>query len=356
MRATLSLLFLALAMLAGPSALAVQSTTASQTINGRAVATELRDLLNKYYVLEEARPKFDRILNSGSQAGRYDVSDREVLLQRLAEDLRSVTADKHLSIAYDPETSAQLRAPQAANAGDTGPSAEEIAAAVRINHGMSQMRVLPGNVRYLETAGFKWWVGKPSQIAFEDAIKFLAGGDAVIIDLRGNGGGSVEAVRTLISPFLPPNTKLMTFQLTTDGPSTSVTAARKVGPNLAGKPLYVLTGPGAASAAEEFAGHVQGFKLGELIGKTTAGAGFRNAYFALPDGFFVSISIGQAILASTGKGWEAVGIAPTVETPVDAALDVAHSRALKFLAATAAPNERRAMEVQAAMLAARANR
>ena len=51
---------------------------------------------------------------------------------------------------------------------------------------------------------------------------------------------------------------------------------------MVGKPLYVLTSGGTASAAEEFIGHVAGYKLGELIGENTAGAGFRNEFFRFP--------------------------------------------------------------------------
>ena len=51
---------------------------------------------------------------------------------------------------------------------------------------------------------------------------------------------------------------------------------------MVGKPLYVLTGGSSASAAEEFIGHVAGFKLGELVGETTAGAGFATSFSRFP--------------------------------------------------------------------------
>ncbi|MEO7602068.1 MAG: S41 family peptidase [Sphingomicrobium sp.] len=337
------------------AASAMPVAVAPARIDGRNVASHLGSLLNIYYVVEEARPKFAAVIAASSLAGKYDVTDPELLAQRLQEDLRKVTADKHLSVLYDPARSAQLAAPRPeASAGEPDFNAGEIAAADRLNHGLAQLRVLPGNIRYLETTGFAW-VGKASERAYDNAMQFLAGGDAIIIDMRGNGGGSVAAVRTLVSPFLPTNKPLMTFHLTTEGPTTSVTPSTRHGPSLVGKPLYVLTGPGSASAAEEFIGHIQGYKLGELIGETTAGAGFRNDYFTLPDGFYVSISIGQAILASTNKGWEAVGLIPDTPVPVDQALEVAQAHALKRLAANAKPAERRIYEVQAALLLARVN-
>ena len=90
-----------------------------------------------------------------------------------------------------------------------------------------------------------------------------------------------------------------------------------------------------------------------MIGENTAGAGFRNEFYPLPDGMLISISVGQAILASTGKGWEAVGFAPNTAVPVDEALDVAEAHALKKLASAASGDKRNALEVQAAMLTAK---
>jgi hypothetical protein len=254
---------------------------------------------------------------------------------------------------YDPETSAKLAAAGPdAGADDAPPTADDIAAAQRRNSGLVQLKILPGNIRYLETDGFVW-AGDVTERAYDDAMRFLSGGDAVIIDLRKNGGGDPSAVRYLVSHFLAPNTPLMTFHMGATRVDTTAALPKTIAPRMVGKPLYVLTSGGTASAAEEFTGHVAGYKLGELIGENTAGAGFRNQFYGLPDGLIISISVGQAILASTGKAWEGVGFAPSTAVPVDNALDVAEAHALKRIAATAAPDRKRALEVQAAMLLAK---
>jgi hypothetical protein len=214
------------------------------------------------------------------------------------------------------------------------------------------MLILPGNIRYLETDGFVW-AGEVTERAYDDAMRFLAGGDAVIIDMRKNGGGDPYAVRYLVSHFLAPDTPLMTFYMGSKGVSTTAALPKTIAPRMVGKPLYVLTSGGTASAAEEFTGHIAGYKLGELIGENTAGAGFRNQFYPLPDGMVISISVGRAILASTGKSWEGVGFAPNTAVPVDNALDVAQAHALKRLASAASPDKRRQLEVAAAMLLAK---
>jgi hypothetical protein len=343
-------------ILAGVAALALISGGASAQsaakVDGRAVATAIQKLLDANYVLPEARPKFDAVLAKGIAAGRYDISDPDQLVERLNADLHTVTPDKHLGLMYAPETSKELAAHPDSGADDAPPTPEDIAAAIRRNSGLAQMRILPGNIRYLETDGFVW-AGDVTERAYDDAMRFLAGGDAAIIDMRKNGGGSPDAVRYLISHFLAPNTPLMTFFIGTKPGQHTTALATTRAPRMVGKPLYVLTSGGSASAAEEFLGHVAGYKLGELIGENSAGAGFRNQFYPLPDGMMISISVGQAILASTGKGWEGVGFAPDSAVPVDQALDVAEAHALKRIASTAAPDKRRALEVQAAMLMAK---
>jgi hypothetical protein len=124
---------------------------------------------------------------------------------------------------------------------------------------------------------------------------------------------------------------------------------------LIGKPLYVLTSGGTASAAEEFTGHVAGFKLGEIIGENTAGAGFRNEFFPVSGGYVISVSVGRAVLASTGKDWEGVGIAPTTKIDADKALDVAQVHALRQIASKATGDDKRVLESQAAILEAKVN-
>jgi hypothetical protein len=341
-----------------PHAAAVVAQPAEQaaaTVDGRAVASEVKRLLNQHYVLAEARAKFAAVLDKGISGGRYDGAQAEKLVQLINADLATVTADKHLGLMYDPKYSKELAAALPnAGADDAPPTTAEVAAAERRNHGIIQLKVLPGNIRYLESDGFLW-AGAPTERAYDDAIRFLAGGDAIIIDMRKNGGGSPDAVRYLTSHFTKPNTPLMTFYMGSQGTNRSTSLGSLRAPSLAGKPLYVLTGKGSASAAEEFIGHVAGYKLGELVGERTAGAGFRNEFFALPAGMVISISVGQAILASTGKGWEAEGFTPTVEVPLDRALDAASIRAWRTIAQSAPADRAKTLLAVAAVTEAKIN-
>ncbi len=337
-----------LAQPAGPVSAAIQ-------IDPQKVIADIRRTLAANYVLADVRPKLDAALAQGLAAGHYNVSDPNLLAERINADLSAVAHDKHLGMHYDPKQSAELAArPPGAGADDAPPSAEEIRQAIRLNHGITELKVLPGNIRYMNLVGF-YWGGPKTAEAYDNAIRFLRDGDAAIIDLRKNGGGSPEAVQYLVSHFLKANQPIVTFYMGANKVDRLSSLASLPAGRLIGKPLYILTSGHTASAAEEFTGHVAGFKLGEIIGDTTAGAGFRNEFFPVAGGYVISVSVGRAVLASTGKDWEGVGIAPTTKIDSSKALDVAQIHALQKLAATATGDEKTIYEASAAVLDAQVN-
>jgi hypothetical protein len=323
------------------------------SLDARAAVAEVRRLIAENYVLPEKRAAIDAALAAALAAGRYDVADPQLLATRINEDLTVAARDKHLGISFDPAEAQQVGAHQDDHSHD-GPAFERMAQ-VR-NHGLTEMKVLEGNVRYLAVDGFVWTGAKTAE-AYDTAMRFLKGGDAAIIDIRRNGGGSPLAVQYLISHFLEPDRHIVTFHMGGKAEADRLSSLKDLpAGRLTEKPLYVLASGNSASAAEEFAGHIHGFKAGELVGETTAGAGFRNSAYAVPGGFVLSVSVGRAVLASTGKDWEGVGIPPHVKVAPERALDVAHARAVKALAAGADGIEKPLFEGLAAVLAAKAER
>ena len=332
-----------------PAPQPVPSAPSAQSLDSRAVVAEVRRIIAERYVLPERRPALDAALAQGLATGRYDVTDPALLAERINADLETAVQDRHLGLMYSPQQAAMLAS------GGGRPQPDNAAAAARAraaNHGVSELRVLPGNIRYLAYDGFMW-NGAESAAAIDTAMRFLSGGDAVIIDLRRNGGGSPEAVQYLISHFLPPDRPLVTFYMNGQpDPDRLSTLAELPAGRMVGKPLYVLISDRTGSAAEEFTGHVGGYRIGELIGQTTAGAGFRNDLVPIAGGFVLSVSVGRAVLASTGRDWEAVGHSPTTEVQPAQALLVAQLHALRGLAQSATPPERSRLEAMATVLAA----
>ena len=345
-------IILAASMLGSPAVSAQpapQPLVESSQIDPAAVVAEVRRVIAERYVLPERRPALDAVLAEGLRSGRYNRREPAVLAERINTDLARVGQDRHLNFNFNPAQAALLRTRV-----DQGPpSSEEFLRSARAsNFGLSALRLLPGNIRYLAYDGFQW-TGPETATAIDNAMRFLAGGDAVIIDLRRNGGGDPRAVQYVISHFLPANRHLVTFHFSGEPEDRFSTLAELPAGRMIGKPLYVLTSRGTGSAAEEFTGHVGGYKLGELVGDTTAGAGFRNDLAPITGGFVLSVSTGRAVLASTGKDWEKVGISPTIKAPVADALEVAQTHALRRLIPQASPQQRPVLEALADTITAR---
>ncbi|MFF5112108.1 S41 family peptidase [Streptosporangium sp. NPDC000509] len=89
----------------------------------------------------------------------------------------------------------------------------------------------------------------------------------IVLDLRGNGGGSpAEAVR-LLSAFV--HGKVTAYQCTVDGECETTRTDDTV--ELLDLPLVVLTDRGCASACEHFSSAVKDLRIGRLVGTRTAG-------------------------------------------------------------------------------------
>jgi len=279
------------------------------------------------YVFPEMRPRIIAQLKSSQRKGRYATDDPGTFAERITDDLRAVSRDKHLSLVVDPVGYA------AAKAGDDSDENEQALwrrQALRSHHGLAQLTVLGGNVRYLKITGFEW-VEDETGRAYDDAMSFLKGGDAVIIDVRGNGGGTHAAVRYLVSHFMRGDTLEMSFLAGSAVPEQSRTLEYLPAGRLQNIPLYVLIDGGTASAAEAFAYDVQQFKLGELVGARTVGAANNNKHVPIAPDFILSVSYGRPLHAVSNANWEGVGVAPTVDAPPQQALEVAHSLALQRL-------------------------
>lgn len=207
------------------------------------------------------------------------------------------------------------------------------------------MRILPGNVRYLRITRFHW-VNDRTGFAYDGAMRFLRDGDAVIIDLRGNGGGDRAVVRYLLSHFLPADTLEMTFKEAGVADVQSRTVDNLPAGRLPGKPLYVLTDRGVGSAAEAFAYAVQQFRLGTVVGASTAGAANNNDFVAIAPTFMLSLSYGRPVHPVSGSNWEGVGVSPDVEVDPDVAPEAATRLALDSLLSQedAAASDRAAWE------------
>jgi Peptidase family S41 len=287
--------------------------------------TAIEANIRESYVFPEKAPGIIAALDKARRAGRYDTGDAGLLAERLTEDLLVSSADHHLYLNQDPQRYAL--AMQHGEAGRDAVDANGRRTALRDNSGLTSMTILPGNVRYLKISQFEW-VPDETGTAYDDAMRFLRGADAIIIDLRGNPGGDSAAVRYLVSHFLDPDTLEYRFLEGTKPPVQMRALDYVPAGRIKDKPLYVLIDGGVASAAESFAYDVQQFKLGELVGEKTIGAANNNRLIPIAPGFMLSVSYGRPLHAVSGTNWEGVGVAPSVPIAAGDALDEAQDLAL----------------------------
>lgn len=317
--------------LLGLSSLAASETSREHlsAAERQAALTAIKDACEKRYVFADTRPKIVERLNEAQRSGRYELESAAAFADRVTQDLQAVSGDKHLVLRVDPAAYDAAVAPRERDAGEEAFTRRQ---ALRNHHGLTELRVLPGNVRYLKIAAFEW-IRDETGLAYDDAMRFLKEGDAVIIDLRGNRGGSHSAVRYLVSHFLDDGILDMTFLEGAAPPEQSHTLEYLPAGRLRGVPLYVLIDGGVASAAEAFAYDVQQFKLGELVGAKTVGAANNPELLPIAPVFILSLSTARPVHPVSNDNWEGTGVEPTVATDPPQAFDTAYLLALQRLAA-----------------------
>ncbi|MGW4410338.1 S41 family peptidase [Nonomuraea sp. NPDC004702] len=154
----------------------------------------------------------------------------------------------------------------------------------------------------------------------------------VVLDLRGNGGGSPEEVNRLLGGFA--HGAVTAYQCAADGSCETMRTDDTV--PLVGLPLVVLTDRGCASACEHFSAAVKDLRLGRLVGTRTAGAVSGPAQpYALGDNTVLAFP-SRHHLAPGREVIDRVGVPPDVHvplTPRDAAAgrDPALAAALNLL-------------------------
>jgi hypothetical protein len=307
----------------------------------RAVIDTLCDRVTRHYVFPDRARTVAQSIRRRFAARAYDpITSAKEFADSLTAHLQDVTHDRHLRVHYrhEPLPEQQPEGP---------PSADELRrmreAGRRRNHGFERLERLAGNVGYLDLRQFS---GDPeAQETAVAAMNWLAHTDALVVDLRRNGGGSPAMIATLLTYLTPDDDRLHIndfYQRDGDRTEQYWTASHVPGRRYTGKPVFVLIGPRTGSAAEEFAYDVQTHKLGTLVGATSVGAAHPGGMFRLNDHFAAFIATGRAINPVTKTNWEGVGVRPDVEAKPAEALRVAHVAALEKLLAAAGDDADRA--------------
>ncbi len=295
-----------------------------------AVIEALCQNLEREYIFPEIAARYVRMLRDNLRSGKYDgIGKPGEFAAAVTNDLMAVHKDLHLSVRFNP---AWIK--------DERGRAELDEGAVRLqdrrdrmsNYGFNEIRILAGNIGYLKLNQFSY--NTKAQDAAVGAMSFLSNADAVIIDVRANGGGAPEMVQFLCSYFLGnPRQHLNSFAFKDPEKLTQYwTYTYLPGKRLDEVDLYILTSENTFSAAEEFTFNLKNLKRATIVGETTGGGAHDNKFVILTDNFMMSLPFARAINPVTKTNWEEVGVEPDVKVSQEKALATAQMMAARRLA------------------------
>jgi C-terminal processing protease CtpA/Prc len=297
--------------------------------------------LTHSYVLPEVAAQMEKSIRLRIQKGEYNqINSSTVLAQTLASHLREISNDKHLGVNFSYE-------PIPVNEKQSEPTAEEkemfrrFAAAQ--NFGFEKVERLNGNVGFMELNGFiNPELGAEKVIA---AMSFLADTDALIIDLRYNGGGEPGLAQLISTYFFSGKPVQLHSIYWREGNWTQQywTLPSVPGKRYVDKPIFILTSKRTFSAPESFAYSLQALKRATIVGETTRGGANPAKDFRINEHFSMLVPIGRAVNPVTGTNWEGTGIKPDIEATEAQALKTAHLAALRKLLDTSTSERKKMM-------------
>jgi C-terminal processing protease CtpA/Prc len=290
--------------------------------------------LNTSYIDAEKARKLEPVLRR-ADFGKAD--SEEAFAKSVTAMMQDVTKDPHLRLMYR-----AAPAPERTDTDRAAAVAQQQAAMREDNYGIERVERLPGNIGYLKTRYFA--PAAESGAAIGAAMTLLTNTDALIIDLRENGGGTTDAVPLLASYFFNERTHIADLY-TREG---NVTEQQWTNPAVPGsrfgpeKEVYILTSKETFSAAEGLSFALKNLKRAMIVGETTRGGAHPSRFKPINARLALLVPNSTARDPVTLKDWEGVGVAPDVAVPAADALTRAQILILDKLRA-----RKQAPEVQA---------
>lgn len=321
---------------------------AAEPLTRRQVADSVAAHVEADYVYPDKAAAAARLVRQRARSGAYDkAASEKAFVDALTADLQSVTRDKHMVVRW----SQAGYPPMVEAAPDPATRAAELRDLRRINFSIPRAEVLAGNVGYLKIDLFQATADAGPTVA--SAMGFLANTDALIFDLRDNGGGDAATVALILSYLVPPGTRFVSYRAR-DGKEVQSWSL----PHVPGgvwsmtKPVYVLTSGKTFSAAEEFAYDLQQLKRATVVGARSRGGANPGVIRMIGSNHRMFVPNEAAVGPIDGGNWEGVGVTPDMEVEPAQALTAAHRLALQGLVAKAEPSEKPDLEDALAKLGA----
>jgi retinol-binding protein 3 len=320
---SLKMLLSLLLMIGFTTALRSQDAAPSVGVQEQALVVDsLVAMLNREYVFPEKAKEMGDLIRKNLKEGVYKpITEPGKLAEKLTVDLQSVSQDLHLRVMYGPEEIAEYRK-QTENTDKEAVKKETIKELSSRNFGFKEVKILDGNIGYLKFNSFvDAEYGAPTAAA---AMQMMAYTDAIIFDLRDNGGGSPSMIQFITTYLMDDYTHLNTFYWRpTDELQQFWTLPYVPGKTMPNTDVYVLISNRTFSAAEEFTYNLKNLKRAVIVGEVTGGGAHPVDFMVINDNFGISMPKGRAINPITNTNWEGTGITPDYQVAAPAALDKA---------------------------------
>ena len=286
------------------------------------IITKAGDLLINNYVSADLGVKCAEYLKKQLQTGVYDrITHPREFVKKLNSDLIKIHEDKHVRVQYisSDQEKLQQQNPIVAKMLDISEKALD-------NYGLREVKVIDGNVGYVDIRSFE-----PVELAgskVSSVMDILKDSDALIIDLRENRGGNPAMVQYICSYFFDQPILLNSFYWRRgDYVEEFWTLSNISGKKRPKVPIFILTSGSTFSAGEEFAYDLQALKRATIIGETTAGGANPGITFRINQRFSIFLPTGRAINPITGTNWEGFGVEPDIRIEAEGAVAVAIDKA-----------------------------
>lgn len=262
-------------------------------------------------------------LRADVEAGLFaQLASGDNFAEGVGNRLRELTGDGHLNLEYSNTEIGE---------GDDAQEAFDQEQMERwygahINYGVERIERLEGNIGYLDLRVFP-----PIDMGGETitaAMTVLADTDALIIDLRRNGGGIGDTADLVASYLFASERRPLTGVY--DRPSDTLTQrftqpfvpGKRFGPD---KPVYVLISPQTFSAAEALAYNLQALGRAKVIGEPSGGGAHPFEYVRIHPNYVLWSVTAKSVNPITGSNWQSVGVQPDIQVGSEDALTRAMS-------------------------------
>jgi C-terminal processing protease CtpA/Prc len=292
--------------------------------------------LHEAYVFPDVARQMEEAVKARLAKGEYDqITTAKQLCDALTEHFREVSKDRHLGLMYSKNEIPRPTQPQEVSAEDRerrrkeGRERQRTAGALS-NFGFEKVERLPGNIGYLDFRMFA-----DPDLAGETAaaaMTFLANTDALLVDMRQNGGGSPAMVAVMCSWFFDGGAPVHVndiYSRRDDSTKQFWTLPYLPGKRYLDKDVYILTSQRTFSGAEEFTYNLKNLKRATVVGETTGGGAHPTAAHFINSHFGIRVPFARAINPITKTNWEGTGVTPDIACPADQALKSAHLLALQ---------------------------